>query len=124
MSDAVSGNGLVLHTYHSDMQHEAKVGQTFTLDIVLDIELADASHSDKLKHTVSNDSVVNTASEASCSRRYRPVEAAAGAVAGALLGGFPSIREVRVTLRKPHAPFAATFKDVGVIIKRTRRHNG
>jgi dihydroneopterin aldolase len=124
MSDAVFVNGLVVHAYHGVIQHEAKVGQTFTLDMVLDIDLADASRSDKLKHTVSYDAVVNTASGAFCSRRYRLVEAAAGAVADALLDGFPSIREVRVTVRKPHAPIAATFKDVGVIIERARRHNG
>ncbi|HEY2531186.1 MAG TPA: dihydroneopterin aldolase [Xanthobacteraceae bacterium] len=124
MSDAIFVNGLVLHAYHSVMQHEAKVGRTFTLDVVLDINLADASRSDKLKHTVSYDAVVNTASEAFCSRRYPLVEAAAGAVADALLDALPSIREVRVTVRKPHAPIAATFKDVGVIIERTRGHNG
>ena len=36
MSDAIFVNGLVLHAYHGVMQHEAKVGQTFKLDLVLD----------------------------------------------------------------------------------------
>ena len=76
MSDTIFVNGLVLHAYHGVMQHEAKVGQTFRLDLVLDIDLAAASRSDKLKDTVSYDTVVKTASEAFCSRRYRLVEAA------------------------------------------------
>ena len=42
MSDTIFVNGLVLHAYHGVMQHEAKVGQTFMLDLVLDIDLADA----------------------------------------------------------------------------------
>lgn len=120
MSDVIFITGLALHAYHGVMQHESKVGQTFTLDLVLDIELAEASRSDKLKHTVSYDQVVQTASEAFCNRRYRLVEAAAGAVADAVLAEFPPVRSVRITVHKPHAPIAATFDDVGVIIERSR----
>jgi dihydroneopterin aldolase len=121
MSDAIFVNGLALHAYHGVMQHEAKVGQTFKLDLVLDIDLGEASRSDKLTHTVSYDRVVKTASEAFCARRYRLVEAAAGAVADAVLDGFPPVASIRVTVHKPHAPIAATFDDVGVIIERSRR---
>jgi dihydroneopterin aldolase len=120
MSDAIFVNGLKLHAYHGVMQHEAKVGQTFGLDLVLDVDLAAASRSDKIKDTVPYDLVVKTASEAFCSHRYRLVEAAAGAVAAALLDSCPLLRRVRVTVRKPHAPIAATFDDVGVIVERAR----
>ncbi len=120
MSDVVFVSGLSLHAYHGVMQHEAKVGQTFKLDLVLEIDLAEASRTDMLKHTVSYDMVVKTASEAFCARRYRLVEAAAGAVADALLDRYAQIRGIRVTVHKPHAPIAATFDDVGVTIARTR----
>jgi 7,8-dihydroneopterin aldolase/epimerase/oxygenase len=123
MSDAIFVSGLSLHAYHGVMQHEAKVGQTFRLDLNLDIDLAAASGSDKLKDTVSYDMVVKTASEAFCTRRYRLVEAAAGAVAKALLERCPEVRAVRVTVHKPHAPIAATFDDVGVTVERTRKHD-
>ena len=73
------------------MQHEAKVGQTFSLDLVLDIDLTDASRSDKLADTVGYDQVVEIASKAFCARRYRLVEAAAGAVAAAVLDRFPRV---------------------------------
>jgi 7,8-dihydroneopterin aldolase/epimerase/oxygenase len=121
MSDAIFVNGLILHAYHGVMPHEAKVGQPFGLDLVLDIDLAEASRSDTLKATVSYETLVKTASEAFCARRYRLVEAAAGAVADAVLVRYPQVRGVRVTVRKPHAPIAATFDDVGVTITRARR---
>jgi dihydroneopterin aldolase len=121
MSDTVFVNGLVLHAYHGVMQHEAKVGQTFRLDVVLEIDLAEASRTDMLKHTVSYDLVVKTATEAFTARRYRLVEAAAGAVAAAVLDRFAQVNGIRVTVHKPHAPIAATFDDVGVVIERTRR---
>jgi 7,8-dihydroneopterin aldolase/epimerase/oxygenase len=120
MSDAIFVTGLALHAYHGVMQHEAKVGQTFKLDLILDIDLNDASRTDKLKDTVSYDTVVKTASEAFCVRRYRLVEAAAGAAASAVLERCPQVKSIRVTVHKPHAPIDATFDDVGVTITRAR----
>jgi len=120
MTDAIFVSGLSLHAYHGVMQHEAKVEQTFKLDLVLDIDLAAASHSDKLADTVGYDQVVEVASRAFCSKRYRLVEAAAGAVADAILARFAEVTAVRVTVHKPHAPIAATFADIGVTIARAR----
>jgi 7,8-dihydroneopterin aldolase/epimerase/oxygenase len=121
MSDAIFVNGLVLHAYHGVMPHEGRVGQPFVLDLALDIDLTEASRTDKLRHTVSYELLVRTVSEAFCARRYRLVEAAAGAVADAVLERYPLLRSIRITVRKPHAPIAATFEDVGVTITRARR---
>ena len=90
---------------------------------MLDIDLTAASRSDKLADTVGYDQVVDVASKAFCTRRYRLVEAAAGAVAEAVLDRFPTAMSVRVTVHKPHAPIAATFADVGVTITRARKKN-
>jgi len=120
MSDTIFVNGLVLHAYHGVMPHEAKVGQPFVLDLMLEIDLREASRSDMLKHTVSYEQLVKTASEAFNARRYRLVEAAGGAVCDAVLARYPAVESIRVTVRKPHAPIAATFDDVGVVITRTR----
>ena len=120
MTDAVFVSGLSLHAYHGVMQHEAKVGQTFKLDLVLDIDLAAASRSDKLADTVGYDQVVELASRAFCAKRYRLVEAAPGEVADAILDRFAEVTAVRVTVHKPHAPIAATFADIGVTISRAR----
>ena len=124
MSDSIFVNGLIIHAYHGVMPHEAKVGQPFGLDLVLDIDLGEASRTDKLKATVSYEALVKVASEAFSARRYRLVEAAAGAVADAVLAYYPPARSIRVTVRKPHAPIAATFDDVGVIVTRSRQSRG
>jgi dihydroneopterin aldolase len=121
MSDTVFVTGLALHANHGVMQHEAKVGQTFRLDLVLDIDLKEASRTDKLAHTVGYDQVVEVASKVFRARRYRLVEAAAGAVADAILDSFPQVSAIRVTVHKPHAPIAATFADVGVTLARARQ---
>ena len=120
MSDSVFVTGLVLHAFHGVMQHEADVGQTFRLDLVVDVDLAQASRTDKIAFTVGYDEVVDAASRAFCAKRYRLVEAAAGAVADAIIKRFAQVSGVRVTVHKPHAPIAATFADVGVTLLRSR----
>ncbi|MBI2716056.1 MAG: dihydroneopterin aldolase [Rhizobiales bacterium] len=120
MTDRIFINGLALHAYHGVMAHEAKVGQTFTLDLELAIDLSAAARSDKVVDTVSYDKVVECASAAFSARRFRLIEAAAGGVADAVLAQFPRVQSVRVTIHKPHAPIAATFSDVGVALLRVR----
>jgi dihydroneopterin aldolase len=121
MSDRIFINGLSLHAYHGVMAYESKVGQTFTIDLDLDIDLSAAARSDKVRDTVSYDQVVTCASEAFCAQPFKLIEAAAGRVAEAVLAAFPRVRSVAVTIHKPHAPIAATFRDVGVTLVRGRQ---
>jgi dihydroneopterin aldolase len=121
MSDLIFIRGLSLHAYHGVMAHEAKVGQTFTIDLDLEIDLSDAAHSDKVADTVSYDKVVDRTTEVFCSQRFRLIEAAGGKVADAILTDFSRVRTVKVTIHKPHAPVAATFSDIGVTLFRTRQ---
>jgi dihydroneopterin aldolase len=120
MSDRIFIRGLALHAYHGVMPHEAKVGQTFSIDLDLEIDLSTAARSDKVIDTVSYDKVVDCASDAFGGQRFRLIEAAAGRVVDALLAAFPPVRSVCITIHKPHAPIAATFDDVGVTLTRSR----
>jgi 7,8-dihydroneopterin aldolase/epimerase/oxygenase len=121
MSDRIFITGLSLHAYHGVMAYEAKVGQTFNIDLALEIDLSAAARSDKVIDTVSYDQVVDCASKAFRDQRFRLIEAAAGKVADAILARFARVSSVSVTIHKPHAPIAATFSDVGVTLVRTRQ---
>jgi 7,8-dihydroneopterin aldolase/epimerase/oxygenase len=121
MSDTIFVSGLLIHAHHGVMEHESKVGQRFVLDLELSIDLEKAARSDKLVDTVSYSAIVESASRAFAAQSYRLVETAAGAVADALLAGFARVTSVRVTVRKPHAPIAAIFADVGVTLVRSRQ---
>jgi dihydroneopterin aldolase len=121
MSDVMFLTGLLIHAHHGVMEHEARVGQRFILDIELSLDLADAARSDKLADTVSYAAIAETATRAFTARSHKLVEAAAGAVADAVLAAFARVASVKVTVHKPHAPIAATFADVGVTLIRTRR---
>ena len=120
MTDRIFIKGLALHAHHGVLPYEGKVGQSFTLDLILDIDLSASARSDKVADTVSYDQVVATATDAFKGTRFKLIEAAAGKVADAVLAKFPKVRAVEVTIHKPHAPIAATFDDVGITITRKR----
>lgn len=120
--DWIFVTGLTLHAHHGVKEHEASDGQTFLIDLELDVDLAEASRSDKLASTADYEHVVERTRAVFCGQRFRLVEAAAGAVARAILDHFPPVAAVRVTVHKPNAPIDATFADVGVSILRERNH--
>jgi len=70
---------------------------------------------------VSYSNVVSTATAAFRDANYKLLERAAGAVADAVLAAFSKVSAVKVTVHKPHAPIAAIFDDVGVVLIRTRK---
>jgi len=71
MSDRIFVTGLALHAYHGVMPHEAKVGQSFAIDLVLDIDLSVSARTDKVADTVSYDKVVECATRAFVAQRFR-----------------------------------------------------
>ncbi|ABQ35146.1 MAG: dihydroneopterin aldolase [Bradyrhizobium sp.] len=120
MTDRIFIKGVLIHARHGVMEHESEVGQRFVIDLELDTDLSASSRSDRLADTVSYSDVVETATAAFKDTNYRLLERAAGAVADAILATFARIRAVKVTVHKPHAPIAAIFEDVGVVLTRSR----
>jgi dihydroneopterin aldolase len=120
MTDRIFIKGLSLHAYHGVLDYESKVGQSFSIDLELEIDLTDSARSDKVVDTVSYDKVAECATKTFCAKPYKLIEAAAGSVANAVLAEFPRVLSIAVTIHKPHAPIAAIFSDVGVTLLRRR----
>ena len=121
MSDIIFIKGVSIHARHGYLDYEAEVGQRFVIDLEVTADIAEASLSDRLSDTVSYANVVATATAAFRDANYKLVERAAGAVAEAVLSAFPKVSTIKVTVHKPHAPIAAIFDDVGVILTRHRK---
>lgn len=120
MTDTIFVTGLSIHARHGVMDHETEVGQRFVIDLELYTDLSEPSRTDRLADTVSYADVVATTTSAFKNTNYKLLERAAGAVADAILSHFPRIRAVKITVHKPHAPIAAIFDDVGVMLTRSR----
>ena len=120
MTDSIFIKGVVIHARHGVMEHETEVGQRFVIDLELYSDLQESSRTDRLADTVSYSDVVTTTTAAFKNTNYKLLERAAGAVADAIMSHFPRIRAVKITVHKPHAPIAAIFDDVGVVLTRSR----
>jgi len=120
MSDRIFIKGLRVHARHGVMAHERAIGQVFAVDLELAVDLVKASRSDRLADTVNYGAVVEEAQRVFTDKPFKLIEAAAGALADAVLARFPAVESVRVVIHKPHAPVAAIFDDIGVELTRMR----
>lgn len=105
---------LDIYGYHGVFSEEERLGQRFTLDIMLATDLRASATSDELADTVDYGKVVAVVTQAFTARRYNLLEAAARAVALAVLEACPPVGRVEITLRKPAPPIPATLAAVGV----------
>lgn len=124
----MSATGIILiekldiYAYHGFFTEEERLGQRFVLDLVLETDLRASSISDALSDTVNYGEVVKVATEAFTARRYNLIEAAARAVALAVLENFPPVTRLEITLRKPAPPIHATLSSVGIKLEFQREH--
>ncbi|WP_332687095.1 dihydroneopterin aldolase [Bosea sp. (in: a-proteobacteria)] len=106
--------GLDLYAYHGHFAEEERLGQRFVIDLVLDCDLCASSFSDALADTVDYGEIVALVTRTFSARRFKLLEAAARALADAILAQYPPITRVSVTLRKPAPPIPGRMDAVGV----------
>ena len=112
--------GLVLFAKHGVADEEAKLGQRFTLDLELEVDITDAVKSDRLDATVDYGEVIAVAGAAFRAKRFYLIEAAAMHVANTLLAHFTRVKGVRVRVKKPSAPVPAAIDYVAASVERKR----
>ena len=120
MADRIIVRDLQVFAHHGLLPEEAVLGQRFALDIEAELDLRAAGCSDDLALSISYADIVAVAAAALRGPRHALIEAAAEAVAAALLTAFPTIDGVTLELRKPGAPVDAVFAHVAVAITRRR----
>lgn len=118
-ADRISVRNLALFARHGCHPEEATLGQRFSLDVSALLDLRRAGRADDLRATVDYGALVATVAAAFAPRR-KLIEAAAEAVAAALLAAYPGVASVEVAVRKPSAPIDAIFDHVEVVIRRRR----
>lgn len=120
MSDRVLVRDLQLVARHGVLPEEAVLSQRFVLDVTAHLDLSAAGTSDDLAASVSYADLIAVTTQRFTGARFALIEAAAEAVAAALLARFAAIERVDVEVRKPAAPIDAVFGYVAVAIERRR----
>ncbi len=118
MTDRISLSGIEVFARHGVFAEEA-AGQTFVVDIELEVDLDQAGRSDDLEDTVDYGRLAELVHRTVAGERWNLIERVARRVADVTLVD-ERVTAVEVTIHKPEAPLAITFGDVSVTIRRSR----
>lgn len=115
--DRIEIRGLRAFGYHGVYESEREHGQTFVVDVDLDLDLRAPAASDDLADTVDYGALAERLGEAVATTRYDLIEALAAHLAELALGE-PMIRGARVRIAKPEARLSVECQDVAVVVAR------
>ena len=109
--------GLELFGYHGVLQHEKDYGQTFLVDIKIEVE---ASGEDELGKTVSYALVADLVEASFNAERNDLLESLALRLQSAVLSISEKIQLCEISIHKPNAPLTQKFEDVVVTLLDSR----
>lgn len=115
----VSIRGLEAFGRHGVHPAETELGQTFVVDVSLTLVHAVAAATDELADTVDYAALADAIVAIVQGPPFALLERLAGAIADRVLAE-PGVREVTVTVRKPHVALPHTLRDTAVTLRRTR----
>jgi dihydroneopterin aldolase len=119
--DEILLEGMRFYAYHGVNPEERALGQRFTVDVVLAVDLHRAGQSDDLAHTVSYSAVYKVVRAIVEGEPRQLIEAVAEEIASVVLTEFPPVAHITVTVRKPEVPMKGAMLDAaGVRIVRSR----
>ena len=119
MNDQIVIKGISAKGFHGVLDHEKRDGQTFVVDVVMEVDLAPAGASDDLADTVNYAEVAGDVVGIIEGESLDLIEAVAGRIATAVLTR-PLVEAVEVVVHKPEAPVGYPFTDVQVRVRRER----
>lgn len=119
MTDRLTIHGIAFRAACGVRPEERALGNDFTADVTLELDLAPAGRSDRLEDTVDYGVVAERVVAAAKGERHL-VEHLAEDIAAAILEAHP-VDAVEVALTKTKPPVAAIGGGVTVLIRRTRR---
>lgn len=103
-------NGLRFYAYHGAEPQEAVVGAWYTVDITIKANVTAAVESDDLNSTINYAKVTDIVRQQMLIRSAL-LEHVAGRIAQSLLGSFPKIDTVTITVSKEHPPIGNPCTD-------------
>ena len=117
MKDLLRLCGLTFYGYHGVSAAEKETGRVFEVDCELELDLAEAGHSDRLRDTVDYGQVYKLIRETVEGKAFALMEALATELATKVLDRFPVYR-VTLKVRKLHPPLAGQVTHIEVEITR------
>lgn len=118
MEDRIVIEGLEIFGNHGVLQEENALGQKFIISVVMQTSVERAGISDDLNCTVNYAQVCDFVNSFVKENTFKLIETLAQKLAEQLLMGFPMIKSVEITVKKPWAPIGYPLEYVCVNISR------
>jgi 7,8-dihydroneopterin aldolase/epimerase/oxygenase len=117
--DRIAIHGLSAHAFHGVYEAERRLGQTFRVDAVLELDTAPAAADDDLERTVNYAELARALHVVLTGEPVDLLETLAQRLADVCLED-PLVDAVEITVHKPEADLGVPFDDVTVAIRRER----
>ena len=117
--DRIAVRGLTAHAFHGVYEAERRLGQTFRVDAVLELDTAPAAADDDLERTVNYAELSQRLHALLVGDPVDLLETLAERMAHLCLA-YPLVDAVEITVHKPEADLGVPFDDVTVTIRRER----
>ena len=119
-SDRIILKGMQFYGFHGANPEERSLGQSYVVDLVVELDLLGPGMSDSLEDTVSYPQLYRTVQAVIEGESKNLLEATAQAVADRLLAQFP-VKAVQVKVKKPRPPIRGSVIEYAAVeIYRTR----
>lgn len=117
MKDLIRLTGLSFYGYHGVLPAEREVGGMFEVDCELEVDLAEAGHTDRLTDTIDYEAVFNCIRDTVQETSFSLLEALAEQLATLILDKFPAYR-VTLHVRKMRPPIPGQLKYIEIVVTR------
>lgn len=118
--DSITLTGVSGYGFHGVLEGEKSVGQHFSVDAVLSVDLRAAGSSDDLGDTVHYGEVAELIHTQITGEPVELIETLADRTARLVLDRHPLVQRVELTVNKPQAPITVPFANVAVTVVRER----
>ena len=116
--DKIYLNKMAFYGYHGLFPEENKLGQRFSVDLILELDLHKAGVSDQMDDSINYGYVYQLTQEIVEGKFFQLIEAVAEAIASKLLQSFKQLKACHVKVNKPDAPIPGHIQAVAVEIYR------
>ncbi len=119
-ADLITLTGLEVFAHHGVFDFERAEGQRFVIDAEVTVDMRGAAANDDLARTVNYAELAGAILADAQTQPVDLIETLAERLAAVALG-FAGVTIARITVHKPDAPIDASFADVSVTVRRTKR---
>jgi dihydroneopterin aldolase len=108
--DRIILEGMQFYGFHGANPEERALGQSYVVDLTVELDLHRAGETDQLEHTVSYPQLYRAVQGVMEGEPRNLLEATADAIASRVLADFP-VQAVRVLVKKPRPPIRGSVID-------------